>query len=1326
MHFDKIKKIETLLQETLGSERFQIKKELYRIKKLSHKQPQPEILSNKLSLLEQRLVASIDKRRQRKKNIPTVFINKDLPIAAKRNEIIECIKQNQILIISGDTGSGKTTQIPKLCLEAGRGIDGKIGLTQPRRIAATTVARRIAEEFNEELGQSVGYKIRFDEKISRNSFIKIMTDGILLAEAQIDPFLNEYDTLIIDEAHERSLNIDFVLGLLKTITGRRKDLKLIITSATIDTEKFSMAFDNAPIIEVSGRMYPVEVKYWPPEKFSDDEDITHVEMAVTAVDRLQQMGPFGDILVFMPTEQDIRETCEMIEGRKYPGVFVFPLFARLSSVEQKRVFLPGNGRKIIIATNVAETSVTIPGIKYVIDTGLARLLRYLPRTRTTALPIEPVSRSSADQRLGRCGRVEKGICIRLFSEENYQERPLYTMPEILRSNLAEVILRMISLKLGDIDAFPFIDRPASNSISDGFDVLKELGAIHEVKEGKKNKRGKFILTSLGQLMAKIPLDPRISRMLIEAQKEQCISEMLVIAAALSIQDPRERPLEKAEEADQIHDQFVDPVSDFVTLLSIWNRYQQIWGNKKSSGKLKRFCKESFLSFKRMREWRDIHEQLSSILKEAGVNIDSEIKRTENDFGTTTFSYVYEAVHRCILSGFLSNIAQKKEKNIYKAAKDREVMIFPGSGLFNRAGDWIVAAEMIETSRLYARTCAGINSQWLERLGKDLCRYSYQTPHWDKKRGEVIASEQVFLFGLIIVEKRNVSFGKINPEKATEVFIRNALIEDEIQEKFAFIEYNRNLSKKIIDMENRFRRRDILISQEEMFRFYSSKLGKHVYSISTLKKAIKDSGGDDFLKMTFEDMANYLPDPEMVARFPDQIQLGKTRFTCKYYFKPGNKKDGVTLQIPASLVTSVDIETTDWHAPGFMEEKIYYLIKGLPKKYRKQLVPVADTVKAIVQEMPKADLSLVNTLSRFIFNHFGVDIPASAWTYDNLPDYLKLRFSVIDETGKTLISGRYKEILTQDFSKQTDSEEIIEAKKAWERKDIRNWDFDDIPSSVTLKGKSGESWMLYPGLQPNETDSVSICLFNNHDMAVNYHQEGILTLFKIHFSDELKYFKKNLASINIRPEYAALSGGRKNFEKKLFNSVLKDLFYKNIRSRKDFNKHAEVVKGKILNAGMDKSALASEILKAVFETRQIILNFESSYQNNLMFMDFCIQMRNSLEKLVPENFLELYANERLLHLVRYIRVIEIRTQRWLINPEKDNAKAKLLKFFTDKLDEMLNGLTPEASEKKRKDIEEFFWLIEEFKVSLFAQELKTIIPVSEKRLSQKILEIERTI
>ena len=808
---------------------------------------------------------SIKKRKWRKQNLPRFSYNPSLPITDRKGDIIDAISKNQVVIISGETGSGKTTQIPKFCLAAGRGIAGKIGCTQPRRIAATTVAHRIAEELGEKIGRSVGYKIRFKDKTRHDSYVKIMTDGILLAETLSDPYLNEYDTIIVDEAHERSLNIDFVLGILKKLIKKRKDLKLIITSATIDTEKFSKAFDDAPVIEVSGRMYSVDIRYLPAcpdsEKQGQDakNDLSHVEMAADAVNTINREGQYGDILVFMPTEQDIRETCELLEGRNYKNAFIYPLFARLPASEQSKIFSRPPGRKIIIATNVAETSITIPGIRYVVDTGLARISHYTPRSRTTALPVVPISRSSADQRKGRCGRVENGICIRLYSEEDFLSRHLFTMPEILRSNLAQVILRMIALNLGDISDFPFIDRPAKKSVKDGFDLLLELGAITE-EPGRSRPKGasRFILTKKGRLMSKIPIDPRLSRMLIEAQEEGCLKEVTVIASVLSIQEPRERPAEKASEADEVHSKFADPASDFITLLNIWDTYHDTWRRVKSINQMKKYCRAHYLSFKRMREWRDIHSQISAILEEnvlKGKDKKAVLKITKNKNGKgrpEVFTPFYSAVHKSILSGFLSNIAVKKEKYFFTAAKGKEVMIFPGSGLFNKSKTWIVAAEMVETSRLFARTVANIESSWLEALGIDLCKYTYLSPHWERNRGEVVASEQVSLFGLIIEPGRPVSYGKINRDEASDIFIRSALVEGDMRRPLDFMKHNKRLIDEIKDMENRLRRRDLLVGDQEIFEFYTERLSG-IYDIRTLRKRLKKKGSDKFLLISREDL-----------------------------------------------------------------------------------------------------------------------------------------------------------------------------------------------------------------------------------------------------------------------------------------------------------------------------------------------------------------------------------------------------------------------------------------------------------------------------------------
>ena len=886
----RIKTIESRLPLVLSTDRLAARREINRLKRLKNKSPANPKIQQRLARLEKQLTASLQRRKRRQEKIPPLRFNEELPIVSKMDKIIQAIVRHPVIIVSGETGSGKTTQLPKFCLAAGRGIDGLIGCTQPRRIAATTVAHRVSEELGQNLGKAVGYKIRFKDRTSKDAYIKFMTDGILLAETQNDRYLNAYDTIIVDEAHERSLNIDFILGILQTLLIKREDLKLIITSATIDTEKFSRAFDNAPIVEVSGRMYPVEVQYQKPEtEPAENGEFTHVEQAAKTASKLVKQTSSGDILVFMPTEQDIRETCELIESQQPPGTRTLPLFARLSAAEQKRVFGRLPDRKIIVATNVAETSITIPGIKYVIDSGLARISRYTPRTRTTSLPVLPVSKSSADQRKGRCGRIENGICIRLFSEEDYQTRPPFTPPEIVRANLAEVILRMISLKLGDIDEFPFIDRPDLKNIKDGYDLLSELGAITKahkteergqrikdqkqrtkrlsssvIKKDLKQSRTRVLLTEKGRLMARIPLDPRLARMLIEAQQEQCIPEMAVIAAALSIQDPRERPSEKTQEADRMHAIFADPISDFVTLLNIWSRYHAHWWKVKSNNQMKRFCREHYLSFKRMREWRDIHSQLLDIMKEHDM-IDTlpRLKFVDKNYDLDPQSSQYQAIHKSILSGFLSNIAEKKEKNIYRAGKGREVMIFPGSGLFNRSDTWVVAAEVVETSRVFARTVANIHSDWLEDLGKELCTYSYLNPHWERKRGEVVASEQVALFGLIILPERKVSYGKVNPAEASDLFIQSALIDQDVRRPFGFMKHNQRLIDGIVDIENRFRRKDILVSEQELFQFYKQRLPE-ISDIRTLTRYLKQKGNDRFLR-------------ERISRNPGRATGGETGY-----------------------------------------------------------------------------------------------------------------------------------------------------------------------------------------------------------------------------------------------------------------------------------------------------------------------------------------------------------------------------------------------------------------------------------------------------------------
>lgn len=1321
-----IRKIESELSRVLRTDRHVLTREILRLKQSDKDALCSEKMKKQLFRLEKQIQASVQKKIQRKKLLSDLLGKAearlpDLPVTARKNDIVRAVSNHKVVIISGETGSGKTTQIPKFCLAAGRGIEGKIGCTQPRRIAATTVALRIAEELGEPLGKSIAYKIRFSEQSGEHSFIKIMTDGILLAETRNDPYLNEYDTLIVDEAHERSLNIDFVLGILKTLLKKRKDLKLIITSATIDTEKFSKAFDNAPIIEVSGRMYPVEVRYFPVSEAggSEEEEQTHVELAAAAVQGLyQEQKSGGDILVFMPTEQDIRETCEILEGmikdsKIADNTHILPLYARLSAGEQARVFSSFPGRKIIVATNVAETSVTIPGIRYVIDTGLARISQYTPGSRTTALPVVPISKSSADQRKGRCGRVENGICIRLFSQEDFDSRPLFTPPEILRSNLAEVILRMIALNLGDISEFPFIDKPSPKHIKDGFDLLSELGAIVPAPDKKKSGT-RFVLTEKGKLMARMPLDPRLSRMLIEAQVQGCLHALTVIVSALSIQDPRERPADKQAEADHAHGKFKDTSSDFISLLNIWNAYRSKRDTVKTMGKMKKFCNQQFLSYRRMREWCDIHTQISEELKSAGIE---GIPDPANL--SVSLPLDYDGIHKAVLSGFLSNIALKKEKNCFQGAKDKEIFIFPGSGLFANPGQWVVASEFVETSRLFARTVANIDVRWLEPLGKNQCRYSYSNPHWERNRGEVRATEQVSLYGLVI-DRRSVSYGRISPDESSDIFIHQALIAGDMRTPFPFMQYNLNLAENIKDMENRLRRRDLLAGEEAMYQFYKKRLDG-IYDIEMLGHKLKKEGGDEFLRMTRADLFLYSPDEEELRLYPDTIDIKDRQLECRYNFEPGKADDGVTVHIPSAIAPLIPAERLDWLVPGLLKEKIIALMKGLPKIYRKKLAPVSDTANKIIGKMqPDPEKSLISSLGSFIYKHFGIDIPASAWPSDTLPDHLKMRISLRGPKGEELRSGREREILTGPLTVNKDYAEFEAAGRSREKNGITRWDFGDLPESVTLEGKKGEKWIAYPGLTAGEKD-VCLRLFPAKDRAEKSHRKGVAKLFELHFSNDLKFLKKNLVLSGEARHYADSFGGRALFEKRLYDSVLDDLFSKSIWTEKAFYRYAETAGSEILPYGKKKSDSVILVLKAFHEAGSFFCDLEKRKSSPAFFFD---ELRAELSRLVPESFAALYDIDRMVHVERYIKAMMIRAERGSADLEKDRMKAAEIKAYAEFLDGFVREFSPSASEEKRSAIENFFWLLEEYKVSVFAQELKTSVPVSKKRLDKKLKEIER--
>ncbi|CCK81797.1 ATP-dependent RNA helicase HrpA [Desulfobacula toluolica] len=1343
----KLKKIESLCSNVMLKDKHAVLKELRAIKKLKPNSPcSLEIHAKKTKLLFEKTQRSAQQTRSRLSNKPShIVFNPDLPITHKKDDIICAIKNNSVVIISGETGSGKTTQIPKFCLEAGRGIKGLIGCTQPRRIAAVNVARRIAEELNENIGKSVGYKIRFDDKTNANAYIKMMTDGILLAETQADRFLSAYDTIIVDEAHERSLNIDFTLGILRRLVRQRKDLKLIITSATIDTQKFSKAFDNAPIIEVSGRMYPVETLYRPfldedSEKHSF-EDQGYVEAAADAVHLLLSQSRSGDILVFMPTEQDIGETMELIRGKQHPGVTVLPLFARLSAQEQSKIFSRQVGRKVIVSTNVAETSLTIPGIKYVVDTGLARIPSYSPRTRTTSLPVSPISQSSANQRLGRCGRVENGICIRLFDEDDFGARPFFTSPEILRSNLAEVILRMIALNLGDVSTFPFIDAPAPKSVKDGFDTLIELGAIKEkTTKHKTAKKKEYTLTKIGLIMAKLPIDPKLSRILIEADTKGCLAEAVIITTALAISDPRQRPAEKTQAADQQHAMFKDPGSDFITILNIWNAVKAAEKKLNSRSKLKKFCQDHFLSFKRLREWTDIHGQIVRILKEHGIRGEKKIDFQTGTQGMKSKEFnlggpLYIALHQSLLSGYLANIAHKKEKNIFSAAKGQQAMIFPGSGLFNTAGNWIVAAEFVKTSQLFARSVATIDPEWLEPIAKDLCAHTYCDPHWEKKRGQVIAKEQVSLFGLIIVDGRNIAYGKINPEESGEIFIRHALVQGEIHQQFEFMTHNRQLIDQLETLEHKTRRKDILASEDDMYLFYQSRLPKHFYNIRTFSKFIKDQKNQDFLKMTLEDLQQSFVDETELCLFPDALTMEQGKFKLEYEFNPGSQKDGVTLKVPAASAAMVSKNSVDRLIPGLFENKIAALIKALPKKYRVKLVPVSEKAAIIAKEMPEQDKPLYSQLSSFIQKRFDLVIPATLWSDKELPDHLKMRISIRDKKGKEIKAIRDKSVLNEFYSNLAPQKgnSFHAAQKKYELSPVKEWNFKDLEDVIIIDQNPDFMQKAYPGLQietktgtKNDTIVLSLRLFKSEQAAQTAHCKGINALFQLCFPDDFKALKKDINISSQIKQMAPFFNGQTKFQQSLFNLITTTVFAKNIRTKKEFETHAQKQLKLLYHTGRQFIKIISTLGKEYQACFELIQKLSFQHQKKKKTFDILTALFKDLKNIVPENFLDLYTMERIEDLHRYVACIRIRAQKSVDNPLKEEKKALQTAGYTKHLNQLLSSLSQDSSTEKSQQVEDFFWLIEEYKISLFAQELKTKVKISAKKLDQFLIRLSTMI
>lgn len=1254
---------------------------------------------------------------QRASTLPCPQFDERLPITGHKDAILKAIQEHPAIIIAGETGSGKTTQIPKLCLAAGRGRHGRIGCTQPRRIAALSVAERIAEELHTPLGQAVGCKVRFKDQTREETVIKLMTDGILLAESLSDPFLNQYDTLIIDEAHERSLNIDFLLGFLIRLTRKRKDLKVIITSATIDTEKFSEAFSGAPILTVSGRMYPVEVRYQPqPEE--EEKGPSLAEQVAVAVDDLMVEDPFGDILVFLPTEQDIREACDLLSGRSYKGAVILPLYARLTGAEQRRVFQPAAGRKIVVATNVAETSLTIPGIRYVVDTGVARVPRYLPGMRSTSLPIVPISRSSADQRKGRCGRVANGICIRLYSEESYEMRERFTTPEILRANLADVLLKMTALRLGDIRDFPFVDRPADRLIKDGYDVLQELGAIRPKKASEKGDTP-FVLTPVGERMAVIPLDPRIARMLVAAEGLGCVEDVAIIAAGITAVDPRERPEDKRQQALQAQKPFVDPLSDFITLLNIWRQFIKESGGSFGIARLKKFTERYFLSFKRMREWRDLGFQIFEMLEESDMDVKNSLLEEKTD-PKSPFSPRYAAIHKAVITGYLSNIARKKEKNIMLAPKNREVMIFPGSGLFNQAPEWIVAAEMVETSRLFARCAAALDPAWIVEVGGELVTENLYEPHWEKNRGAVMAFRRRSLYGLVLSDRESVPYGSEDPETATRIFIQSALVQGEVKQPPPFLLHNQKVVAAILEKEDRLRRRDLFAGETALFDFYAQRI-EGIFDIRTLLHRIRERGSDLFLRMEEKDLLIQETDDRALKLFPEKISLGKkAEFPCRYTFTPGEETDGITVRIPVNRVTEVNPHELEWLVPGLFPEKIEALLKGLPKILRKRLVPLPETAKDIARELKPEGRPLALALSRFLYQRYNVDVAPARFSEEQLPPHLKLRLHITDNQGETLCFSRDPAVLVENMLEARKDKTFENQRREWEKFPVTPEDLDLMPESLPSETGNPGSEPLFCAFTCLEK-GVGKSLFTTKREARSQHEKAIRRLLEQELRPELSQLGRLLSLPSGLNPILLHFGGKERFEGWMKEAICAPLLEKDLRSRKAFESTREETRRVLLPLGRKLLEALVPVLLAAEETRETFAALrKKGGPKTSSFMD---RLDRDMKRLLPENFVSLYAAERLVHFPRYLKAMTLRAQRAVEDFMKDERKATEVQIYEKALKEILSSLSPHVSEEKKEEVEKLFWMIEEFKVSVFAQEVGAAGAISAKRLKDQIARIQ---
>ena len=1312
------------------------------------------VRAEQVAKLAAEIEASTARVAMRAARMPPIRIDESLPIAERSEEIVKLIREHQVIVLAGETGSGKTTQLPKLCLAAGRGTAGMIGCTQPRRIAARTVARRVADELGTTVGDLVGFQVRFNDQVGDASLIKFMTDGILLAETQGDAWLSAYDTIILDEAHERSLNIDFLLGYLKRLLTKRRDLKLIVTSATIDTARFAEHFGNAPVVEVEGRTYPVEVRWRPPPERGETSS---VEQIVSAIDEISAEDPRGDVLVFLPGEREIRDAHLALDRRKYRETEVLALYARLSANEQDRVFKPGPKRRIVLATNVAETSLTVPRIRFVVDTGNARVKRYSQRGQLERLHIEPISQAAADQRKGRCGRVAAGICYRLYAEDDYAERPRYTDPEILRTSLAGVILRMLSLKLGDVADFPFVEAPPERAIGDGYRRLIEIGAIDEQHR----------ITRIGATIASLPVDVALARMLIEAQRLGVSRELMILVSFLSIQDPRERPADARQQADAAHAQFTDPKSDFIGVLNLWAAYTQAHEDFTQS-KLRDWCRAHFLSFMRMREWRELHRQLvvqgpgmgngewgmdgarAGVGKgESGVGkpgsgervaVSGESKSARRRRGGPVGSIPAkvavsaphsslpipapvpptpdngEAIHRCLLSGWPTQVARKDERNQYVGTRERRFVVFPGSALAKSPPQWLLAGQIIDIGKVYAMQCARIEPIWIEQQAAHLIRRTWNDPHWSRKRGAVVAHEQVSLFGLILVERRTVQFGKQDPARAHEIFVHEALATCEIDARADFIRANQRTLAQAGEIEARQRRSGLLKSSDELAAFFVGKLPAEMHTAAALDAWYRKATPAEQAVLRWSLAEVLSTTPGIAAEdFPTRLVLGAHELRLDYRFVPGDPADGVTVHVPLALVNALSVDACEWLVPGLLVEKVAELIRGLPKSLRRNFVPAPDFARAFVESLERTSAprqrALGEALASYLHKVTGIEIAVADFAVVELPAHLRMRFLVHDERGRPMAEGRDLAIIQREWAAAAREAFSQRADAELTREDLSGFDIEDIPESI----RSAEGLVAWPALV-DLGDSVALRVFESAEEAREEHRRGVERLLRRALADAVKQARRQLPLANITALKWAALGSAETLRADLVEAALAERLQAHeldARTRADFERLKGELARELFAAAVERLKLAEAIIEAHAELmpwlQPPLLGFATANYEDL------VEQR---DELLAPGFLRDTDPAHLGHYPRYLRGMRLRAERLRQDPARDQARMlNVHLYWREYLKRRAGG------EVDTDALDELRWLIEELRVSVFAQELRTAEPVSPKRLARAIAALD---